>query len=90
MAKQVKDICKQTASYNKAARHNHESQPVAKKQLEKEQQISIRDCGVFMDKNDMCLAASPSGITIDDVVIEIQCPKTVASKNPNTDDVLRK
>lgn len=90
MTKQVKNICKQMVSQNKATKHNNESQPIAKKQLEKEQQISIRDCGVYIDKEIMYLAASPSGITIDDaMIIEIQCPRTIASKNPNTDAVLR-
>lgn len=68
-------------SCNKAERHNNESQPIAKQQLTNEQQLSIRDCGVYIDKEHMCLAASPTGITNDgEMIIEIQCP--IASKDP--------
>lgn len=78
-------------SHNKAARHNIESQPVAKQQLAKEQQISIRDCGVYIDKEHMCLAASPTGITNDgEMIIEIQCPTTISSKDPMDPSILCK
>ncbi|KAJ6642587.1 DNA transposase THAP9 [Pseudolycoriella hygida] len=90
MAKQVEHICKKMISQDKATKHKNESLPTAKKQLEKEQEIAIRDCGVFIDQENMCLAASPSGITIDDeIIIEIHCPKNISSKDPNNDDTLQ-
>lgn len=89
MAKQVKDICKKMTSYNKAIKHSNESLPIAKTQLEKEQQISIRDCGIYIDKEDMCLAASPTGITTDgNMIIDIQCPRSIISKDTNDPIIL--
>lgn len=89
LSKQVKDVCKKLVSNNKAKQHNDQSQPVAKQQLAKQQQISIRDCGVYIDKDHECLAASPSGITNDgDMVIEIQCPTAIVSKDPNDPAIL--
>lgn len=89
MSKQVKDVCKKMVSNNKAAKHNNESQPIAKQQLAKEQQISIRDCGVYIDKEHMCLAASPTGVTNDgDMIIEIQCPTAIATKDPMDPSIL--
>lgn len=91
MAKQVKEICKKMVSHNKAMKHNNESQPIAIQQLAKEQQLSIRGHGVYIDKEHICLAASPTGITNDDsMIIEIQCPTTISSKNLSDPSVLCK
>lgn len=89
MAKQVKFICKSMISNDKATKHNNESHPVALPQLAMEQQLSIRECGVYIDNEHICLAASPSGITTDDtMIVEIQCPTVIASKDPNDPSIL--
>lgn len=91
MSKQVKDICKGMVCRSKSTKHSNESQPIAKQQLAKEQQLSLRECGVYIDEEHVCLAASPTAISTDgDTIIEIQCPIAIVSKDPNDPSVLRK
>ncbi|KAJ6647984.1 hypothetical protein Bhyg_03209 [Pseudolycoriella hygida] len=66
-----------------AEKHNNESQSIALQQLAKEHQLFIRECGLYIDSENMCLAASPAGITEDgNMIIEIQCPIAITSKDP--------
>lgn len=89
LSKQVKEVCKKMTVYSKADKHNTESQPVAKQQLADEQQLTIQDCGIYIDNEHMFLAASPTGITTDGhMVIMIQCPTSIASKNPTDPSIL--
>lgn len=60
----------------------------AKKQLELQLNITISPCGIFIDKSDPCLAASPDGLVGEDGIVEIKC--SFAGKNMNPDDAIKK
>lgn len=59
----------------------------AKKQLESQINKQILPCGIFIDKSDPCLAASPDGLIGVDGIIEIKC--SVSGKDMNPDDAIR-
>lgn len=87
----VKELTQRKPVETKAIRHQNESQPVAILQLAKQENLSIRECGLYIDQECIFLAASPTGIVIDsDMIVEIQCPLAIFNKDPNDMKVLGK
>lgn len=87
----VKELTQRKPVQTKAARHQNESQSVAMVQLAKQENLSIRSSGLYIDDECIFLAASPTGIVIDsEMIVEIQCPIAIFSKDPNDKSVLGK
>lgn len=91
LAVHVKQLTQRKHIETKTKRHHNESQPVAMQQLGKEQNISIRACGLYIDDEFNFLATSPAGMVNDsDMIVEIQCPLTITNMDPNDVNVLGK
>lgn len=91
LAVHVKQLTQRKAVETKTKRHHNESQPVAMQQLGKEQNISFRACGLYIDDEFIFLAASPTGMVNDsDMIVEIRCPLAITNMDPNDVNVLGK
>nr|CAD7418951.1 unnamed protein product [Timema cristinae] len=40
--------------------------------------IDVTNCGLFVDKDQPFLAASPNGLVGDNEIVEIKCPMTIS------------
>lgn len=89
LATHVKELTQRKVAETKAKRHHNEPQSFAMQQLGTEQNISIRESGLYIDDEHIFLAASPTGIVKDsDMVVEIQCPLAITNMDANDPDVL--
>lgn len=87
----VKTITQDSFGINRAMKHALESVSVALVQLGKEQAIQSVPCGLLVDKDHSCLAASSSGIVLDsDTIIHIECPISIFNKDSGDQSVLGK
>lgn len=67
---------------NAALRYGRENEILAKIQLEKEQDIKISECGLFIDAEFPFLGATPDGLIDKDGIVEIKCPSSAAEITP--------
>ncbi|KAH9642624.1 hypothetical protein HF086_011217 [Spodoptera exigua] len=63
-----------------AVAHGIEQERQALQQLEKQGNISILPCGLFIDRTYPFIRATPDGLVGDDTLIEIKCPLTAVKK----------
>lgn len=90
-ASHVKELTQKQHGETKAMKHQNQSLSVAIQQLEKEQDITIRECGMYIDDDHKFLAASPSGMVIvggSDMMIYVLCPFSIYNLDPNDMAVL--
>lgn len=91
LSSHVKELTNATHAETKAMKHENESLPTALIQLASEQNMNIQNCGLFIDAELICLAASPSGIvSSSDMIVEIKCPLAILNKDPCDPKVLGK
>lgn len=57
-------------------KHGRDHEKMALQQLEAQENIRIRPCGLFLDPEIPFLGASPDGLCGDDQIIELKCPIT--------------
>lgn len=67
-------------------RHGKSNEAIAISQLEKQENIEIHKCGLFIDKDFFFLGASPDGI-FDEGIVEIKCP--ISAFGFHADDAIR-
>ncbi|KAH9639153.1 hypothetical protein HF086_018221 [Spodoptera exigua] len=63
-----------------AVAHGIEHERQALQQLEKQENITILPCGLFIDRTYPFIRATPDGLVGDDTLIEIKCPLTAVKK----------
>lgn len=71
-------------------KHAIECLPIALKQLGEERDLVTQACGIFIDKEHKCLAASPSATAGTEMIVHIECPVSIFNKDPNNAAVLGK
>lgn len=87
----VKKLLKCTSAETKSIRHERESEPMALMQLATQEKIIIQSCGLLIDEEDMCLAASPTGIVdAEHMIIMIKSPSAIFNMDPLDASVLGK
>lgn len=59
-----------------------EKEPFAVQQFESEFNVTVKSCGLFVDKDHCYLGASPDGLVGDDSVVEIKCPYAARNMTP--------
>lgn len=64
-----------------AIQHGRQSEEIAIKQLEEQEKIEICKAGLFIDKVQPFLAATPDGLTGEDSIVEIKCPASAYGKD---------
>lgn len=92
-ATHVKDLTQAQYGETKAMKHQNQSLSVAVQQLAKEQNMTIQECGLYIDDDHKFLATSPSGIVTDadsDAIVHVLCPLAITNKDPNDTAVLGK
>lgn len=67
-----------------AVAHGIEHERQALQQLEKQENISIMPCGLFIDRTYPFIGATPDGLVGDDMLIEIKCPLTAVKNGLNS------
>lgn len=63
-----------------AVAHGIEHERQALQQLEKQENINIMPCGLFIDRTYPFIGATPDGLVGDDILVEIKCPLTALKK----------
>lgn len=66
--------------------HGKTNEPVALKQLENQEHVEVKKCGLFIDEQLFFLGASPDAV-YENGIIEIKCPKSAFGMS--TDDAIR-
>jgi len=67
---------------SKAMEYGREHEQEARSELEKVLDVKIIKCGLFIDKNDYFLGATPDGLLGNDTLIELKCPFSAANITP--------
>nr|CAD7419298.1 unnamed protein product [Timema cristinae] len=62
----------------KAMQYGIDNEPFAKAMLQLQMNINVTNCGLFVDKDQPFLVASPDGLVGDDEIVEIKCPMTIS------------
>lgn len=75
---------------NKQTRYGIQNEPIAIKQMEKELNVCVQACGLFVDKNLPYLGATPDGLIGDDAIVEVKCPAVAENLPPLTAIELKK
>ncbi|RVE52850.1 hypothetical protein evm_002507 [Chilo suppressalis] len=72
----VKDILyKDSLSHVTSIKHGRENEQKAIEQLKMQENIDIKPCGLFIDRDTPFLGASPDGVVVGkDMIVEIKCP----------------
>lgn len=70
-----------------AVRYGIDNEEIAIRQLEQQENITVNNCGLFIDKNFQFLGTSPDG-KYEDGIVEIKCPASLA--NFSLDDAMKK
>lgn len=79
----VKSILYSSGISTKATEYGKINESVAIKQLEKQLDIKIESCGLFIHPKELVLAATPDGIINDgEGIIEIKCPSSMSEVDP--------
>jgi YqaJ-like viral recombinase domain. len=65
-----------------ALEYGRRCEPYAKEQLEKEENLQIQSCGLFIDPETSFLGATPDGVIGDDRIVEIKCPYAARNLTP--------
>lgn len=87
----VKELTQKQRGETKAMKHQNQSLSVAIQQLAKEQDIGIRECGMYIDDEHKFLATSPSGMVSagdTDMIVHVLCPFAITNMDPNDTAVL--
>lgn len=63
--------------------HGKKYEQLALLQLERQENIKINPCGLFVDDELFFLGASPDGLIGEDTIVEIKCPSSAFHMNPN-------
>nr|XP_022911115.1 uncharacterized protein LOC111422121 [Onthophagus taurus] len=63
-----------TAIKSKAVQHGRNNEGIALRQLEVQENVKIKKCGLFVDSQYCFLGATPDGLVGDDLVVEVKCP----------------
>lgn len=90
-ASHVKELTQKQHGETKSMKHQNQSLSVAIQQLAKEQNIAIRECGMYIDDEYKFLATSPSGTVIvghTDMLVYILCPFVIYNMDPKDTTVL--
>lgn len=69
----------------KSVKHGKDSEEIALRQLERQLNINIHKCGLFIDEHFFFLGASPDGI-FEEGLIEIKCP--ISAFGMNAEDAI--
>lgn len=64
-----------------ATNYGRENEAKARKMIEEQLNITIKLCGLFIDRDIPYLGASPDGLIDEDGVVEIKCPYTARNGN---------
>lgn len=88
MVGHVKTISQGSYAQTKAMKHAIECQAVAINQIRQEQQLDVVPCGLFIDKEHACLAASPTATAGTDMIVHVECPISVFNKDLSDISVL--
>lgn len=73
----VKNILyKNNLSHITAVAHGIEKEKQALEQMQEQESIIIKPCGLFIDKEYPFIGATPDGIVGEDTIVEIKCPIT--------------
>lgn len=67
-------LYKSNLSHIPSIKHGIEHEPIAIQQLEIQENVKIEPCGLFIDRNDPFLGATPDGTIGSDTIVEIKCP----------------
>lgn len=87
----VKSILHSSGISTKASEYGKINKGVAVTQLEKQLNIKISNCGLFIHPKELVLAASPDGIIDDgEGVVEIKCPSSMAGIDPEEEALSKK
>ncbi|CAG9768527.1 unnamed protein product [Ceutorhynchus assimilis] len=67
---------------NTATRYGNDSEARAIAEFEDKYKVKISQCGLFIDKKNYYLGASPDGLIGDTQLMEIKCPYSICNMNP--------
>ncbi|XP_049268013.1 uncharacterized protein LOC125756965 [Rhipicephalus sanguineus] len=67
---------------SEAIRYGRDHECVALRQLEKECNVVVKQCGLFVDQENPFLGASPDGLIGEDVLVEVKCPYSARDLTP--------
>ncbi|GFS58708.1 yqaJ domain-containing protein [Nephila pilipes] len=73
-SKLVKRIVYGTEFCTAAMKYGLVNEEIARKQYERKHSVTVRTCGLFVDKDNPFLCASPDGLIGNDGLLEIKCP----------------
>ncbi|CAG4944874.1 unnamed protein product [Colias eurytheme] len=77
-------LCGYSLDHVTAIQHGKINESPALNQLARQEKISIKRCGLFIDQECFILGASPDGMyDNDNAIIEIKCPKSAYGMIPN-------
>lgn len=78
----VKDILyKDSIAHVSSIKHGRDNEEKALRQLEIQEKVTIRKCGLFIDDEIPYLGATPDGLVGEDTIVEIKCPLNVYNKS---------
>jgi len=66
----------------RAMEYGREHEQDAKKDLELALGIEIKECGLYIDSNNVFLGATPDGLIGHDTLVEVKCPFSAAHMDP--------
>ncbi|CAI6357776.1 unnamed protein product [Macrosiphum euphorbiae] len=66
----------------RAMEYGREHEQDAKKDLELALGIEIKECGLYIDSNNVFLGATPDGLIGHDTLVEVKCPFSAADMDP--------
>ncbi|CAG9763511.1 unnamed protein product [Ceutorhynchus assimilis] len=67
---------------NTATRYGNDSEARAIAEFEDKYKVKISQCGLFIDKKNYYLGASPDGLIGDTQLMEVKCPYSICNMNP--------
>lgn len=86
----LKSILKLPSFKSKAMEYGKINESLALKQLSNQENICIEKCGLFIDKYNACLGASPDGLIDNDGIVEIKCPFSAAGLQTNSEAFMQR
>lgn len=69
-----KVLYKKNISHVTAIAHGVENEKLAIQQMERQENIEINPCGLFIDSHYPFIAATPDGLVGNDTIVEVKCP----------------
>lgn len=81
----VKDIIyKGSLSHITSIKHGKDNEQTALRQLEVQENIKIKSCGLYIDEEYHFLGATPDGVIDNKTIVEIKCPLSAYQKDIKT------